>query len=88
MPAAVEALLAAGAFLHARDRTGETPLHSAAMYNENPAVIEALLGAGADIHARDRFGLTPLYNAATNENLAVTETLLARRRQDQRAERP
>ena len=33
----VQVLLAAGAELEARDKSGRTPLHEAAQYNENPA---------------------------------------------------
>ena len=54
-----------------------TPLHLAAMANENPAVIETLLKAGAVLEARDKWKNTPLHYAARyNENPAVIETLL------------
>ena len=69
--------LDAGADLKARDKDGETPLHRAAGFNENPAVIEALLDAGADLKARDRLGVTPLHWAAGfNESLAIITALL------------
>ena len=74
----MEALLAGGAEINARDRDGGTPLHKAAGFNGNPAVLEALLAAGADINARDEKGLTPLHEAAWGvENPAVMEALVA-----------
>ena len=57
---------------------GETPLHRAALFNENLAVTQALLAAGADPMARTESGVTPLHLAAGfNGNLAVTQALLA-----------
>ena len=76
-PAAIEALLQAGADPMARDVDKRTPLHLAVRYNGTPAVIEALLAAGADLMARDGGNNTPLHEAAKyNENPVVTETLL------------
>ena len=59
-PAVVEALLAAGADVAARNDRGSTALHMAAGFNENPAVVDALLAAGADVAARNERGSTPL----------------------------
>ena len=75
----VDALLAAGADIAARNDFGNTPLHLAShRFNENPAVVDALLAAGADIEARDVNGNTPLHWAARdNENPAVVDALLA-----------
>ena len=76
----VTACLAAGADTTAGDKYKWTPLHWAAMYNENPMVIEALLAAGADLESRDNISLggTPLHwAAAQNENPAVIKALLA-----------
>ena len=45
---------------HARNGSGEQPLHTAA-YHGNAAVVRLLLAAGADVDARDtRFDATPL----------------------------
>ena len=49
--AAIEALIAAGAEVNARDEGGLTPLHRAAWPNDNPAIIETLVAAGAAIKA-------------------------------------
>ena len=69
--------LASGADIKARDEDGETPLHRAARFNENPAVIAALLDAGAEIEARNEDGHTPLHRAARlNKNPAVIAALL------------
>ena len=56
-PETVEALLAAGADLHARSVAGDTPLHSGL----NKDVVEVLLDAGADLNARNNDGDTPLH---------------------------
>ena len=79
----VTACINAGADLDARDGgfwsdcSKCTPLHRAAMHNENVAVIEALLKAGADVKARNKYKSTPLHRAAMhNENVAVIEALL------------
>ena len=70
----LEALLAAGANPVARTRSGSTPLHHAARYNEkNPAVIEPLLAAGADPLAPDDAGRTPWDYAQENEVLKDSE---------------
>ena len=77
-PAVIEALLAAGADVAARDYQDITVLAWAAFGNPNPAVIEALLAAGAEVDARRDNGQTPLHDAAeqSNENPAVIEALL------------
>ena len=87
-PAAVRALLQAGADVHAQARElGRslynyprgylTPLHTAAS-NPNPAVAAALLEAGADVGARAGYrGGTPLHEAARNPNPEVAELLLS-----------
>ena len=77
-PAVVEALLAAGADIDARNSFGATPLHGAAVSNESPAVIEALLAAGARLDARTIWGATPLHGAAENSGRGpAIETLVA-----------
>ena len=73
----IEALLAAGANLEARNEYGDTPLHEAAEHNGNPAVIETLLSAGADLDAGYENERTPLHLAVRlNDNPAVFATLL------------
>jgi hypothetical protein len=51
-------LLAAGADVHAKTKTGESALHRAS-YNGRAAVVEALIAAGADVDAKDNGGQTP-----------------------------
>ena len=59
------------------DEYGATPLHNAAMHNQNPAFFAALLNAGADLNARNKSGRTPLHAAAAfNENPAIITALL------------
>jgi Ankyrin repeats (many copies) len=58
--ATISLMLDVGFSPHARNGSGEQPLHSAA-YNGNAAVVRLLLEAGADVDARDgRFEATPL----------------------------
>jgi ankyrin repeat protein len=74
--AAVEAFLAAGADLEARDADGDTALHMAAIQADS-AVISALVVAGADVNARSKRGETPLFHAAENGNLPAVLALIA-----------
>ena len=75
--ATVADCLDAGADVHARNDTGDTPLHVAALWNGNPAVITVLLEAGADVHARNEDEETPLHEAArSNPNPAVSAVLV------------
>ncbi|MDE2871254.1 MAG: ankyrin repeat domain-containing protein [Gemmatimonadota bacterium] len=83
-PAAVRALLQAGADPHARGRElgpsfdsrgNRTPLHRAAS-NPNPDVAALLLAAGAHVNAPSLWGGTPLHTAARNPNPEVAKLLL------------
>ena len=78
-PEVISVLLKAGADVNAKDdEWGSTPLHNAALQNENPEVMSVLLKAGADVNAKDdEWGNTPLYDAArANENPEVISVLL------------
>ena len=61
-PSTIEALLAAGANIEARNRGGNTPLHE--VYDL--VVLDALLSGGAPIDARNRSGETVMHTAAQN----------------------
>ena len=69
-PTLIGALLAAGAWVNI---PGNSPLHHAARFADNPAVIEALLSAGADASARDNEGKIPWDYAQENEALRGTD---------------
>tara|TARA_R110000744_G_scaffold120008_1_gene223671 strand:+ start:1263 stop:1610 length:348 start_codon:yes stop_codon:yes gene_type:complete len=69
--------LMSGADLNARAENGFTPLHWAALYNENPEVIIALLDAGADGTAVNDDGETPFDAAKDNEALEGTDAYWA-----------
>ena len=73
--AAVQAFLAQGADIEARDRDGDTALHMAAI-QAAPAVIAALIAGGADPNARSTTGQTPLFHAAEHGNLPAVRALL------------
>ena len=91
---AIQALLDAGANIHAktsREYTppygGHTPLYRAARSNENPAVVQLLIDAGASVNSKDRNDWTPLHWAVrSNENEAVIQALLDAGANRQRAE--
>ena len=69
IPTLVKRLIEAGA----GDAAGQTPLHLAALKNENPAVVEALLDGGADPKARSEDGRLPFDFAKSNEALKGTD---------------
>ena len=72
-PERVQACLAAGADLTARDEYGRTPLHWAARATTTPAVITALVTAGADPTARNKDGQLPWDLAQDNAALKDTD---------------
>ncbi|WP_370651560.1 ankyrin repeat domain-containing protein [Luteitalea sp. TBR-22] len=68
---ALEAMLACGFAVEARDGDGVTPLHRAAMAGRRAATA-VLLTAGADVHATDpTFNATPLLWAAEGRDHAA-----------------
>jgi ankyrin repeat protein len=71
----MQALLAKGAEVNARNAHGWTPLHVAAAGGD-PAVIALLLQHGADVHAQSHIGTTPLDNATTRGGRKAVITLL------------
>ena len=66
----VQALLDAGADVHAKNDQGQAPLHALAHGHEQTEVVNAslaaLVAAGADLEARDGQGRTALHHAVTN----------------------
>jgi ankyrin repeat protein len=73
----MEALLAKGAEVNAKNAHGWTPLHVAAAGGD-PAVVALLLKHGANVHAQSYIGTTPLDNATTRGGRqAVIDLLLA-----------
>ena len=71
-PEVVQALVAAGADLEARDVVGGTPLMFAAGSNANPEVVQALLDTGADATAKNDAGNTAWDLIQKNEALKGT----------------
>jgi ankyrin repeat protein len=71
----MQALLAQGAEVNARNAHGWTPLHVAAAGGD-AAVVALLLQHGADVHAQSHIGTTPLDNATTRGGRKVVIDLL------------
>lgn len=59
----VAKILDSGVDIEARDESGWTLLHFAAVFSETPDIAGLLLDKGADIEARDKIGKTPLHVA-------------------------
>lgn len=81
----VRQLITAGADIHARNRRGAEPLHSAAVGNPsssawNPsaqaATIVCIIQAGADPNVIDKSGVTALHRAVRTRCAAAVRTLL------------
>ena len=71
---AVQALLAGGANLEARDGESRTPLHYA-LSKAHPEGARVLLAAGADPDSRDTAGWTPLHYGAADADDRSAGTL-------------
>lgn len=78
-PAAVKALIAAGADVNAAARNGlkVQALH-AAVAGRNLEIVQAVLDAGADPNAQQQAGFRPMHEAGANANRKLAELLLAR----------
>lgn len=77
-PAAVKALIAAGADVHA---AAKNPLKVAALHaavaGRNLEAVKAVLAAGADPNAQQQAGFRPMHEAGANANRALADLLLA-----------
>jgi ankyrin repeat protein len=77
--AVVRLLLDRGADVKAKDKNGETALHSAALWEGNEAIVRLLVERGADVNAKDKNGKTALHSAAFWEgNEAIVRLLVER----------
>ena len=73
--APVQALIANGADVNAKDSSGLTALMWASQ-NGRLDVVQALIAKGADVNAKDSGGLTALMSASTYGHLDVVQALL------------
>ncbi len=76
-PAAVEALLAKGADVNAKDNSGLTALMRASQF-VHLDVVQALLAKGADVNPKRNDGLTALMTASRLGRVDVVQALLDR----------
>lgn len=67
-------LIRQGADIHAKDKNGGSPLHSA-VWEDHAEILRILLKAGADPSRQDNLGKTPLHTAAIHGHLAAIELL-------------
>lgn len=72
----VEALIAHGAEVDARDIEGITPLYLAATHGQTE-MVEALIASGADVNVHNDLGWTPLHRAGANGETETVKTLIA-----------
>jgi len=73
----IDALVASGEDLKARDNDGRTALHLAAEIDMENSTLQALVDAGSNVLAEDAMGNTPLSNAVVNGSVESVKTLLA-----------
>ena len=74
---AVEALIARGADVNAKNDTGATPLYYAAA-NDFHDVAKLLIERGADVNAKNNNGWAPLHTAAWRDSHDVAKLLIER----------
>ena len=74
--AAVDTLISLGASINALDNKGNTPLHYATQFTDEPAFIQKLLDAGASINAVNNLGETALHFASADGNLGMVKFLV------------
>ena len=73
----IKTLIKGGADVNDKANNGNTPLHEAAMHNDNANIIKELIKAGADINARNNHGFTPLHSAARfSKSVEIIRTLI------------
>ena len=69
-------LIANGAEVNAKSKSGSTPLHDAA-FKKAAAVAKLLIDNGAEVNAKNEFGWTPLGYAAWNNVAKAAKLLIA-----------
>lgn len=73
----IEGLVELGGDINSGNRSGDTLLHEAAAWNEDPNIPQMLLELGADVNAKNEYGETPLFKAAElNNNPEILQVLL------------
>jgi len=73
---AVNAIIASGANVNARNNLGQTPLWIASQCGQ-VELAKTLIVAGADVNARTNHGQTPLWIACCYNSVRIVNTLIA-----------
>lgn len=74
----VDALIAEGAEVNAKDNCGRTPLHLAARNNHQDVEDVLIAAKGIDVDAKDDYGITPIHLAVQNGHKNVAGVLIAK----------
>ena len=72
----VQLLIMAGAYVHAPDDDGKTPLHFSVRSPSSRKAMQCLLNAGSSLDMADKSGYTALYHAACAGNTTAVDVLL------------
>lgn len=75
---AAQEALEAGANVNAKDESGNTALHLAALDDNNLKLAQLLLDSGADVDAKNDRGVTALHTAAGKNDKELAKLLLDR----------
>ena len=73
----IKHLIEAGAYVGAKDRDGETPLHKA-VESDNIKMAKFLIDSGADVNDKNSliYGHTPLHYAVDRRNIELVKLLI------------
>ena len=73
----VQALISAGADVHALDENGKTPLHEAVLGNGHSEIVQLLIACRIGRQPGEGSGYTPLHKAAEEGNVERVQELIS-----------
>lgn len=71
----VKSYITKGAYINAKDKNGETPLHLASC-SDHSVIAQVLIKEGANIEAIDKFNRTPLHFAIKKNKIEIVKLFL------------